>query len=59
MIIVRQLEQRYYMSIINNVKEIADLVQKAGDIELYRKIIELEGELIELTRSNRELEKQS
>jgi hypothetical protein len=46
------------MSVITNVKEIADLIKKAGDIELYRKIIELEGEIIELTRKNRDLEDQ-
>ena len=44
------------MSIIDNAKEIASLVQKLGDIELYRKIVELEGEIIDLTRENRELE---
>ena len=44
------------MSIITNAKEIADLVKKLGDVELYRKIIELEGEIIDLTRLNRTLE---
>lgn len=43
------------MSIIDNAKEIASLVQKLGDIDLYRKIVELEGEIIELTRENRQL----
>jgi hypothetical protein len=46
------------MSIISNAKEIADLIKNIGDIELYRKIVELEGEIIELTRKNRELEDQ-
>ena len=41
------------MSIINNAKEIADLIKKIGDVELYRKIIELEGEIIELTNSKK------
>ena len=36
------------MSIIDNVKEIANLVQKLGDMELNRKIVELEGEIIEI-----------
>lgn len=44
------------MSIISNAKEIADLVKKLGDIELYRKIVEIEGEIIELTRANHLLE---
>ena len=44
------------MSIIANAKEVAELVKKLGDIELYRKIVELEGEIIELTREKRELE---
>lgn len=44
------------MSIIDNAKEVASLVKKLGDIELYRKIVELEGEIIELTREKRELE---
>ena len=47
------------MSIIDNAKEIAALVKKLGDIELYRKIVELEGEIIELTRAKREVESQT
>ena len=43
------------MSIIDNVKEIANLVKKIDDIDLYRRIIELESEIIELTRENHEL----
>jgi len=46
------------MGIIDNAKEIVDLVKKAGDIELYRKIVELEGEIVELTRQKRSLEEQ-
>ena len=44
------------MSIIDNAKEIASLVQKLGDIDLYRKIVELEGEIIELTKEKRQLD---
>ncbi len=44
------------MGIIDNAKEIASLVQKLGDIDLYRKIVELEGEIIELTREKRQLD---
>lgn len=46
------------MSIITNAKEIADLVQKLGDVELYRKIVDLEGDIIELTKENRDLKKE-
>lgn len=44
------------MGIIENAKDIADIIKKAGDIELYRKIVELEGEIIDLTREKRSLE---
>ena len=44
------------MSAIQNAKELADLIKAGGDIELYRKIVELEGEIIDLTRAKRELE---
>jgi hypothetical protein len=43
------------MNIIVNVKEIADLVKKTGDIELFKKIIGLESEIIELKKDNRRL----
>lgn len=44
------------MGVIENLKDIADLIKKAGDLDLYRKIIESEGAVIELTRENRRLE---
>lgn len=44
------------MGVVENMKDIADLIRKAGDIDLYRKIVESEGEVIELTRENRRLE---
>ena len=44
------------MSIINNAKEIADIVKKLGDIELYRRIVDLEGEILDLTRAKRDAE---
>ncbi|HXU92477.1 MAG TPA: hypothetical protein VFP33_02350 [Gallionella sp.] len=40
------------MSIISNAQEIANLVKKLGNVDLYRKIVELEGEIIELTGQN-------
>ena len=44
------------MGVIENAKEIADLVKKIGDIDLYRKIVALEGEVLDLTREKRGLE---
>ncbi len=43
------------MGITDNAEEIADLIKKVGDIELYRKIVELEGEIVDLTRQKRSL----
>jgi hypothetical protein len=45
------------MSVINQVREIADLVQKIGDIDLYRKIVDLQAEVVELSTQNFELQK--
>lgn len=44
------------MGLLENMKEVADLIKKVGDIELYRKVVESEGEVIELTREKRQLE---
>jgi len=44
------------MGIVENVKEIADVVKTLGNIELYKRITDLEGEIIDLTRANRKLE---
>jgi hypothetical protein len=38
------------MSIIENAKEIADLIKKAGNVDLYRKIVDLEAEIVDLIR---------
>lgn len=47
------------MGIIEKAKEIADLIKKYDNIELYRKIVELEGDIIELTRQIRSLEEKN
>lgn len=47
------------MSIIDNVKEVADLIQKVGDMELYRKIVDLKAEIVELSRNNMKLEQEN
>jgi hypothetical protein len=44
------------MGLIDNVKGIADLAKAVGNIELYRRIVQLEREIIELTWRNRSLE---
>jgi len=46
------------MSVIDNAKDIASLIKKIGDIELYRKIIDLEGEIVEIAGRNHELQKE-
>jgi len=47
------------MSIISNAKEIADLIQKLGNQELYRKILALQGEIINLTGENHTLKEEN
>ena len=42
------------MGAIENIKEVADLVQKMGNIDLYRKIMTLEDEIFQLTRQLRD-----
>ncbi|HEY2234159.1 MAG TPA: hypothetical protein VGK01_11865 [Candidatus Angelobacter sp.] len=41
------------MGVIDSFKEIADLVKKAGDIDLWRKIVQAESEVVELNRTLR------
>ena len=43
------------MSIINDAREIVALIKKSGDIELERKILNLQSEIIELTQERNEL----
>jgi len=43
------------MGAIDNVKEVAKLVKELGNMELYRQILDLQGEIMELTQANREL----
>src|SRR4029077_5372447 len=44
------------MGVVENLKDAADLVKKAGQIELYKKISAAEDEVRELTREKRRLE---
>jgi hypothetical protein len=41
------------MTIVENVKEVADLVKKYNDIDLNRRILNLENEVLDLTRDKR------
>jgi len=44
------------MGVVENLKDLADLVKKAGEIDLYKKISAAEDEVRELTRDKRRLE---
>lgn len=43
------------MSIIDTAREVVQLVQKADNIELYRRMLELQGEALKLFDENRAL----
>ena len=44
------------MNPIEQAKELVSLIQKIGDVDLYRKIVELQGEVVRLSARNVELE---
>lgn len=44
------------MNPVERVKELALLIKKFGDIELYRKIVELQSEVVKLSTRNLDLE---
>jgi hypothetical protein len=44
------------MGAVENVKEVAELIRKFNDIELNRRILKLEEEVIDLTRDKRRAE---
>ncbi|MBB6632619.1 hypothetical protein [Cohnella thailandensis] len=46
------------VSIIDNIKSVASVIQKADNIELYRKILDLQYEAMELVQQNNELRNQ-
>ena len=46
------------MGAIENVKEVAKLVKDLGNMELYQQILDLQGEIMDLTQVNREFQKQ-
>ena len=44
------------MGVVENMKDVADLVKKYNDLDLNRRIVTLEGEVLDLTRDKRRLE---
>lgn len=46
------------MNIVQNVKEIAELIKKYNDQELYQKIVDLREEILALREENLELKEQ-
>jgi hypothetical protein len=44
------------MGVVENMKDVADLVKKFNDIELNRRILKLEEEVMDLSRDKRRLE---
>ncbi|MGH9684286.1 MAG: hypothetical protein ACRD4S_11845 [Candidatus Acidiferrales bacterium] len=44
------------MGAVENIKEVADLVKKFNDIDLNRRILKLEEEVIDLSREKRRLD---
>lgn len=46
------------MGVIENVKELAATIQKIDNIDLYRKILDLQGEVQNLVQDNRQLRDQ-
>ena len=44
------------MGTIDNIKEVAKLVKDIGNMELYQKILDLQGEVMELTQANHDLQ---
>jgi hypothetical protein len=44
------------MGVVENMKDVADLVKKFNDIELNRRILNLENEVLDLSRDKRRAE---
>jgi hypothetical protein len=44
---------RQGVGVVEDVGKIAELIKKIGDIDLYKKILALETEVMELTRDKR------
>lgn len=46
------------MSVMDTVKDIAVLVQKADNVELLQRVLELQGQILELLEENHQLRTQ-
>ena len=44
------------MGVVENMKDVAELIKKLGDIELNRRILKLENEVLDLAREKRRAE---
>jgi hypothetical protein len=47
------------MGVVDNMKDVADLIKKFGDIELNRRILKLEEEVMDLSRDKRRAEQKA
>jgi hypothetical protein len=47
------------VGVVENMKDVADLIRKFGDIDLNRKILALETEVLDLTREKRRAEQKA
>jgi hypothetical protein len=53
---VSKSEGGYQVGVLEDMKEVADLVKKFNDIDLNRRILKLENEVLELSRGKRRAE---
>lgn len=51
--IIWPIQREVNMDVVQNMKEVADLVKKFNDIELNRRILNLENEVLDLSRDKR------
>jgi hypothetical protein len=54
---MRSIPRGVNMGVVENVKDVAELIKKFGDIELNRRILKLEEEVLDLSRDKRRAEK--
>lgn len=47
------------MGVVETVKDVAELVQKADNIELYRKLVDLQIQVMEMFAMNRDLQEEN